>query len=116
MVGAGRIDVGPAARDHHRKLLDLKVLRDALRDNLDELGEVGEGRTCVQILRRLPVAAARHLRARRDNILDFGFEPGVEGYGVRRGKVDDPKRRGEDFLNFLLYSHPLLSKEVDDVS
>jgi hypothetical protein len=28
-----------------------------------------------------------------------------------------PKRRGEDFLNFLLYSHPLtLKKEVDDVS
>ena len=30
MIGAGRIDIGPATRDHQRKLLDLQVLRDAL--------------------------------------------------------------------------------------
>jgi hypothetical protein len=116
VVGAGRIDVCPAARDHHRKTLDLKVLRDAAGGDLDQLGEVGEGRTCVQILRRLPVAAARYLRARRDDILDFRFELGVEGCSIRRGKVDDPKRRGEEFLDFLLYSHPLTLEEVDDVS
>ena len=41
VVGAGRIDVCPAARDHRRKALDPQVLRDALGDDLDQPGEVG---------------------------------------------------------------------------
>lgn len=50
VVGAGRIDVGPAAGDHHRILFDVQVLRDALCCNLDQLGEIGEGRTRMQIM------------------------------------------------------------------
>jgi hypothetical protein len=84
------------------------VLCDALRDNLDGLVESAKaGRVCrscgvCRCCRSAP-------SARRDDILDFGFEPGVEGYGVaRQGRR--PKAAWEDFLNFLLYSHPLLSK------
>ena len=102
---ARRIDVGPAAGDHHRVLLDLQVLRDAPGGDLDQLGELGEGGTRMQVLWRLPVAAARHLGARRDDLLDLGLELGVERHGIRRRDVDGPQGRGEEFLDFLLQLH-----------
>ena len=71
----------------------------------DQFGEAGESRPRVQILRRLPVAATRHLGTRRNDFFDFGFEVGIEGHGVRRRDVDNPKRRREKFLDFLLHLH-----------
>ena len=105
VVGAGRIDVGPAAGDAHRILVDLQEAGDAARRGLDQLGELGEGGLGVQVLRRLPVAAGGNLGPGRDQALDLGLELGVQRR--RRGglQVHDPQRRREDFLDFLLFDH-----------
>ena len=74
----------------------------AISTSLVKSAKVG---TCVQIVRRLPVAAAGYLGARRDDVFDFGFQLGVEGHGIRWENVEDPERRGKKFLDFLLYFH-----------
>ena len=105
MIGAGRIDVGPAAGDVHRILVDLQEARDAAGRRLDQLHEFGEGRPLVQVLRRLPVAAGRNLGPRRDQPLDLGLQLGVERRGLGGLEVDDPEGRREEFLDFLLLDH-----------
>jgi hypothetical protein len=66
----------------------------------------------VQIVRRLPVAPAGYLGARRDDAFDFGFELGVEGRGIRRGKVEDPKPAWGTFPGLAaLPASPSLSKK-----
>jgi hypothetical protein len=105
MIGAGRIDVGPAAGDAHRILIDLQEAGDAARCGLDQLHELGEGGLGVQVLRRLPVAAGGDLGPGLDQPLDLGLERGVQAGRGGRLQVHDPERRGKDFLNFLLFDH-----------
>ncbi len=105
VIGARRIDVGPAARDGHRVLIDLQEARDTACGRFDQLGELGKGRPRVQVLRRLPVAARRNGRTRRDQPLDLGFQLGVQR---RRGgglEIHDPQRGREEFLDVLLLDH-----------
>jgi len=102
VIAAGRVDVGPAARDDHRILRDLQILSDAGAGHLDKPDEFREGRTSVQILGGLPVAAARHFRSRRDDMFNLTLELDIQGARIRRGQVHGPKRRRKEVMSFRL--------------